>query len=111
MEIMTENYCGECDEVVHAAFDLEQLRVAYRGSVRCPNCGHVIPPCNECDFDHVNQCRDCPYLKMPHSEAITDEEFVDWHRRNEPDVFEAMLAGDMGEDYGRIAKDLLDRTR
>ena len=67
-------------------------------------------PCNECDMDHVSSCDDCPYRKMPLLDAITDEEFVEWHRRNEPGVFDAMLAGDLGEAYEKIAKILVDRN-
>jgi len=34
-EMMTENFCGECDEVVHALFNTEDFYDHKVGRIRC----------------------------------------------------------------------------
>jgi hypothetical protein len=59
MKMMTENYCTECDEVVHQVFDDEAFYNHTVGTITCPKCGSIVMPCNECD-DH-SKCGECPW--------------------------------------------------
>lgn len=108
MEMMTENYCDQCDEVLHAIVDVDDFREFKAGPVVCSSCGHVVMPCNECEaeLDGEKNCHECPFRDVPPADPIPDEEFVEWHKRNYPDAFSAMLAGEMGEHYEKIAKNL-----
>ena len=75
MNILTENFCPECDEVVHQVFDREDFYRHEVGALYCPKCGHLILPCNECD-DHSN-CMDCPWSKCAErSTAMSDEAYM-----------------------------------
>ena len=102
MDMLTENYCDECDEVVHAVFDDEDFRNHRVGSVKCPKCGHIIMPCNECE--NRAGCGNCPWASCHPEKAMSDEAFVRYLKDEEPDCFGKFLDGSMGEKYRQIAK-------
>ena len=101
MSMMTENYCDECDEVVHAVFDEEDFYGHKVGTIRCPHCGNAIMPCNECE-DH-SRCGECPWHGVRPTEALSDEAYVRYERDCNPKVFEMFKNGDLGETYQSIA--------
>lgn len=67
--IMMEDYCCECDGVINAECDCEDFNSHKAGRVRCPMCGAVNLPCNEC-ADHT-ACNNCPYVN---AKIITESE-------------------------------------
>ena len=101
MTIMTENYCDECNEVVHAVFDEEDFRNHKVGTIKCPVCGETIFPCNECE-DH-SACSSCPWFQTPSTEAMSDEAYVRYERSENPKFFEMCLNGDLGPTYQMVA--------
>ncbi len=69
---LTENFCDECDSVVNAAFDVERFWRHEVGRVRCPTCGAVVAPCNECfgtDIQEKFGCGACPWRSSAVAEA------------------------------------------
>jgi len=101
MPIMTENYCPECNEVVHAVFDSEDFYAHRIGAVLCPVCGSVIEPCNECE-DHT-ACDNCPWRHEPATEAMSDEAYIRYMRSEDPESFERYKNGDLGPTYQMVA--------
>ncbi len=70
----TENFCDECDSVVNAAFDVERFWRYEVGRVRCPTCGAIVSPCNECfgtDIKDSVGCDECPWGASAISDAQT----------------------------------------
>ena len=104
MSMMTENYCDECDAVVHAVFDEDDFYNHRVGTVKCPDCGETILPCNECE-DH-SACSQCPWSGVPATEAMSDEAYVRYERSVNPKVFEMFKNGDMGEVYQKVALEI-----
>ena len=102
LTMLTENYCDECYEVVHAVFDMDDFYAHRIGTIRCPNCGHVIMPCNECD-DH-DGCGDCPWRGVHPEEAMSDEATLRYIRDTTPKMFRYYLDGSMGEAMQKVAK-------
>ena len=100
--MMTENYCCECDEVVHCVIDVDDFYAHKCGAIKCPNCGSLIMPCNECE--ERDKCNECPYKNSTVAEAMTEEDFVKWYKENNVEIFELMLNGELGEFYQDIAK-------
>lgn len=101
--IMTENYCDDCDDVLHAVFDGFDFFNYKVGRIRC-KCGCIVKPCNECEIDHIRSCANCPYDKAKVVDAMTDEEYAKWEKENEPETFALMLKGELGEHYEKVAK-------
>lgn len=69
---ITENYCDNCDSVVHVTFKVAAFWTFRVGRVRCPSCGFVIKPCNECfgtDIEDVLGCVKCPWNDSEISDA------------------------------------------
>ena len=61
---MTENFCDTCDAVVNVVFGVEDFWAFKVGRVRCPACGAVLMPCNECfgtDVSDKYGCAKCPW--------------------------------------------------
>ena len=104
---MQENYCDECDEVLHSLVDAEDFAAFRAGPVRCL-CGHVVMPCNECriELDEEQDCSNCPFRNAAVSTPLTDEEYVAWVKANELDGFLLMLEGGMGDAYQKVAKEI-----
>ena len=105
MEMMTENYCEGCDFVVHQVFNEDEFYDHKVGAIKCPECGTVIMPCNECDVEHQD-CENCPWKNSMVSDDMDDEEYLEWYKKNNPEVFKMMLDGELGEEYQEIAKSL-----
>ena len=101
MSMMTENYCDECDTVVHAVFDETDFHNHKVGTIRCPVCGETIFPCNECETR--DNCSHCPWLQTPATEAMSDEAYVRYERAVNPKLFDLFRNGDMGEVYQKVA--------
>lgn len=103
MCILTENYCDECNEVVHAVFDERDFYAHKIGTIRCPACGHIIMPCNECE-DH-DACGDCPWSRLHESKAsaaMSDEAYIHYLHDCEPKFYKMFRDGEMGDHYAKI---------
>jgi hypothetical protein len=103
--MMTENYCDGCDNVVHQVFNEEDFYNHKVGLIKCPECGTIIKPCNECDH---NNCVDCPWKSASISEAMSDEEHIHWYKENDKDVYELMKNGDLGLGYKELVEEIID---
>lgn len=101
--IMTENYCDECDDVLHAVFDIDDFESHHRGSIMC-KCGTVVMPCNECD-DH-GMCGDCPWKDSIATPAMSDVEYVKWIKENEPATWEILKDSYNGGVYAEVIRKL-----
>lgn len=82
MKATTENYCGTatggCDNALLAIFDSDEFWAFKVGPVRCPDCGEVNMPCNECFGTSIEDefgCSNCPWKNARVTDAMTDEEF------------------------------------
>lgn len=78
MKFVDEEICGGCDLVIHAVFDSEELHAHRVGNIRCPECGTVNPPCNECEDNLA--CDDCPWKGASISKAMSDDDY-DYYER------------------------------
>jgi len=97
-EIMTENYCDDCDEVLNVPFDATDFWNFKVGRIRC-KCGCIVKPCNECfGTENHDTCGNCPWENAEIKDAMTDKEFMLWCRENEPATYE-MYKGDSNGDY------------
>lgn len=114
-EMVTENYCGECDNVVHAVFNIEDFYAFKVGLIRCNACGdgngHIVHPCNECyneetgtHYECGENCSTCPWKNAKVTDEMEEEDYVRWHKTNEPKTYELMLSGELGEYYKDLAK-------
>lgn len=101
MTMLTENYCDECDEVVHAVFDEEDFYAHRIGTVLCPNCGHVIMPCNECE--NHDECGNCPWRGVHPESAISPEAMLRYIRGRSQEEFRRYLDGAMGDVMQELA--------
>ena len=102
---MTENYCDGCDFVVHQVFNKDDFCEHKVGAVKCPECGTVIMPCNECD-EESQDCDNCPWKNSVVSDDMSDKEYVEWYKKILPEIFKMMADGELGEGYQEIAKSL-----
>lgn len=102
VKIMTENYCDECDNVLHAVFDIGDFESHRRGSIVC-ECGTVVMPCNECDG---NECGDCPWRDSIPTPAMTDVEYVKWVKENAPSLYNVLKDPCNGGSYAEIIREL-----
>lgn len=100
--IMTENYCDDCDNVLHAVFDIKEFDSHRRGSIVC-ECGTVVMPCNECDGIG---CGDCPWKDSIPTPAMTDVEYVKWAKENAPSLYEVLKDPDNGGKYAEVIREL-----
>jgi hypothetical protein len=103
IDIMTENYCDECDNVVHQVFNIEDFYNYKVGLVKCPECGTIIKPCNECDNN--DNCAECPWNKAKVSDAISEEEHILWYKENNKRIYEMMKKGDLGDGYKELIEE------
>lgn len=101
--IMTENYCDECDDVLHAVFDIDDFESHRLGSIMC-KCGTVVMPCNECE-DH-GMCGDCPWKDSIPTPAMSDVEYVKWIKENEPSSWEVLKDALNGGKYAEVIREL-----
>lgn len=101
--IMTENYCDECDDVLHAVFDVDDFESHRRGSIMC-KCGTVVMPCNECG-DH-GMCGDCPWRDSIPTPAMSDVEYVKWVKENAPASWEILKDAYNGGKYAEVIREL-----
>lgn len=99
-DILTENYCDECDEVLNQVFDKKAFFAGKVGALICPKCGHVMMPCNECE-DH-DACGDCPWAKADKCVAMSDEAYIRYIRAYEPKTYKMLKSGDNGDYYAKI---------
>lgn len=106
-DMITENFCDDCDDCVHAVFDAKKFYDFKVGRIRC-HCGCVIKPCNECLDEYGNHynCTECPWEKAKIVDAMTDEEYVRWTKENEPSIYALMTTGEMGDLFKKIALDM-----
>ena len=100
--IITENYCDDCDNVLHAVFDIKDFESHRRGSIVC-ECGTVVMPCNECDGIG---CGDCPWKNSTPTPAMTDMEYVKWVKENSPSLYEILKDIDNGGKYAEVIREL-----
>lgn len=110
-QMMIENYCEECDNVVHSIVSVHDFYSFKAGRIKCDTCEHSISPCNECWDEKTNahhNCANCPYKNSKVLEPMSDEEYVKWHKEHEPNTFECMVNGEFGEHYQEIAKKIND---
>ena len=105
--VLTENYCDECDQVLHAAFDRNEFFDHKTGVVECPDCGKRVMPCNECP-DHAN-CDNCPWGNTPSAAGLSDEGYVRFLREHEPKSYETYRNGANGEYYAKICAEIEKR--
>ena len=110
ISIMTENYCDECDNVVHQVFNFGDFYNHKVGLVKCPECGTIIKPCNECDDDDKN-CLFCPWKNASVSDAISEEEHILWYKENNIGVYEMMKNGDLGDGYKELVEEIENNKR
>lgn len=100
MEMVTENYCDQCDNVLHAVFDEKEFYAHNVGRIACPECGTIAVPCNECeDYKHKSCDNDCPWKKAKITTAMSDEEYIRWIRKNQSKVYEVFRSGKNGDHY------------
>lgn len=95
--VLLEEYCGECDETVHQVFTEKAFSAHKVGRIRCPNCGHAILPCNECE-DH-DACGDCPWKRAEIDKPMSDEAYIRFIRTEDPELYEMFKNGDNGDYY------------
>ena len=72
--------------------------------IKCPECGTIIKPCNECDDN--NRCADCPWKNASISEAMSDEDHILWYKENNMEIYEMMKNGDLGIGYKELVEEL-----
>jgi hypothetical protein len=104
MDMMSENYCDECDNVVHQVFNDEDFYNHKVGLIECPECGHIISPCNECDNN--DNCEECPWRKAKISDAMTEEEHIRWYKENNTNVYNMMKSGELGYGYKELVEEI-----
>lgn len=102
--ILTENYCDECDKVLHQVFDRDAFYAHKVGALICPKCGHVTMPCNECD-DH-DACANCPWTNADKSKVMSDEALMRYLKAHEPEVYKSFKNGDNGDYYAEVIKNI-----
>lgn len=110
-QIMLEEYCAECCDVVHAIVNAHDFRSFKVGRIKCDHCGGSTAPCNECWNEKTNShhnCSECPYKNSKELEPMSDEDYIKWHKENEPSTFECILNGKLGEHYQEIAQKIKD---
>lgn len=100
--ILIENYCDECDEVLHQVFDEGQFLSHKVGALICPNCGHVTMPCNECE-NHAD-CGNCPWANAEKSNTMSDEAYMRYLKSHEPKIYKKFKDGENGDYYAEIIK-------
>ena len=100
--VLTENYCDECDEMLHQVFFLKAFRDHKVGAVICPKCGHVTMPCNECE-DH-GDCGNCPWGVSEASAAMSDEAYMRFQKSHEPKIYKKFKDGEMGDHFAKVIK-------
>ena len=97
--VLTENYCDECDQVVHAVFDRDAFFDHRVGVVSCDQCGHKVMPCNECETR--TDCGNCPWRNADAAKPMSDEDYLRFLREHEPECYKAVK--DEGV-YAEVAK-------
>jgi len=106
-EILTENYCDDCDEVLYAVFDEDAFNNHKVGAIQC-KCGCIVMPCNECNWVDINgnhtECETCPWKNADVTKAMSDEAYVRWCKANEPKIYEIMKGNTNGDYYHEIIK-------
>lgn len=100
MEMMMENFCAYCDEVVHTVCDPILFEEHKVGKIKCPKCGKYIMPCNEAHAYCCNEdCDNCCYRKSQALKVMTDEEYLMWISKNEPQNLKYYKEEYMCNDY------------
>lgn len=73
----TENFCDVCDSVVSVSFAIENFWNFKVGRARCPTCGAIVLPCNECFGTNISDrfgCAKCPWRNSSISKEKDDTE-------------------------------------
>ena len=109
MKVMTENTCDNCDELIHAVVESDDILNFAVGYVKCPNCGGAVHICNECHDEKTNghhDCANCPFRDGRVKEGMSDREYVEWMRENEPSRFAAIKDGKCGTHYMKLIAEM-----
>lgn len=101
-DIFLEDYCDECDEVLHQVFDADQFFSHKVGALICPVCGHVTMPCNECE--NHDECGNCPWADAEPHEVLSDEAYMRYLKSHYPRVYRKFKNGEMGDYYAEVIK-------
>ena len=101
-QILTENYCDECDEVLNQVFDRKAFCSHKVGALICPKCGHITMPCNECE-DH-DDCGDCPWANAERTMAMSDEAYMRYLKAYKPKLYKLFKSGENGDGYAEVIK-------
>ena len=67
-----ENYGDECDWPINTTCDSEDFWAHKVGRVRCPKCGTVVLPCNECAAETPLGERDCGNCPWSNAEILEE---------------------------------------
>jgi len=110
MKVMTENTCDNCDDIIHAVIEEDDIRNFKVGYVKCPTCGKETLICNECYDEKVKGHCDCgvncPYRNGLTVIGMSDCEYVEWMKENEPSRFAAIKEGKCGDYYKNLIKEM-----
>lgn len=104
---VSENFCDDCDNTVHAIFNIDDFNNHKVGRIRC-KCGCVVEPCNECESR--DDCGDCPYKNAEIVDEMSDESYMRWLKDNEPKTYEVFKSGDNGDYYSDIIRKIEEES-
>ena len=111
IDMDTENFCDDCDDVLHAVFNIKDFWGHKVGLIRC-KCGCVVKPCNECGGEDADgnavSCDNCPWVNAKITDAMTDEEYVLWLKDNDKNTFEVYADPKNGYDHYREVIETLE---
>lgn len=100
-KVLIDEICPECGNETFALVDGDALAERKAGRVKCPVCGRDVFPCHECqgrDCDGRGGCDACAWKNAEYARALTDGEYRDWCRKNDPKAYAAMQAINRDED-------------
>lgn len=100
--IITEDFCDECDEVLHQVFARKAFFAHQVGVVICPKCGHATMPCNECE--NHDACGNCPWTNAEKPNTMSDEAYMRYLKSHEPKIYKKFKDGENGDYYAEIIK-------
>jgi len=75
MKMEMENTCTKCDCTISTVCNAEDFWAHKVGRVRCPECGAIVMPCNECAAEtpiDKRDCDNCPWKRAKILEEKND---------------------------------------